>query len=878
MVACVTTLTGAHAGERSAFLERHCLDCHDAESAKGGLNLESLPFELSEAASFDKWVRIHDLVHAGEMPPKKKRRPNLASRQTFLAALANELTEVDRRRIAKEGRGMVRRLNRFEYENSLRELLHAPWLLVADRLPEDGTVHLFNKSGGSLDVSHVQMEKYLEVGRHALRAAMNAAAHPPKTTRFHAREEPMFQKYMKWRPGLQTAATRSIVPLLDLRPMTNVIRGLEPITVGATDPETRERESMGVFSGTYAATTKYDFTRMEIPIDGRYRVRMKTFTFLAGTNGASGGRDHGLTGGHRLWWRPDRNVAKRSTRSEPVTLYALRQSGDTRWLTTFDAHPDAGVVECEVSLNAGEMIRPDASRLVRTRPGWKGNPNATTNGIPGVAFHWLELEGPVTGQWPPESYRALFGELPFTARDGEVTVSPESPDQDARRLIRSFAVRAFRGHPLPDGALDRYARIYDAARGFGDDFTGATLAAFNAVLCSPEFLFQEIPTGRLDGPSLANRLSHFLWNGPPDDELLRTVTDLDTLRPSTERLLQDARSARFVNAFLDYWLDLRQLSDTAPDAELYPDYYLDTLLSESALLETRRYFTALIEENLPARNLVDSDFTYVNERLARHYGLLPEAKEKNRQGDNQDPAAISPRLTFSPSHFLETPSVSLRKTALPPASPYGGLLTQASVLKVTANGTTTSPVLRGVWLVERLLGIEVPPPPSGVEAIEPDTRGAVTIREQLAKHSAVSSCAACHRKFDPVGFALENFDVMGGWRDRYRAVGEIGDPVTGLGKNGHAFTFRLARPVESQGQLSDGESFTDIHGLKRLLLKDERAIARNLLNHLIVFATGAPVSFADRTDVEEMLDACRPDYRVRDLIHALVQNRIFLNK
>jgi hypothetical protein len=544
-------------------------------------------------------------------------------------------------------------------------------------------------------------------------------------------------------------------------------------------------------------------------------------------------------------------VAKRGLRSEPITLYALKLSGDTRWLSTFDAHPDPAVIEREVSLTAGEMIRPDASRLVRTRPGWRGNPNATPEGVPGWAISWLEVEGPITKEWPPESYKAVFGTMPFVVKDGAVRVSSDTPEEDARRLLAGFANRAFRGREVPAEGVERWLAVFKAAGELGDDFTDAMLAACNAVLCSPEFLYlgssETTPESEGDSlPGLASRLSYFLWNGPPDAQLLgANLRDRDLLAAQTERLLEDPRSQRFVEAFLDHWLDLRDLDNTAPDAELYPEYYLDTLLVESSLIETRRFFRTLLDENLPARNLVASDFTFVNERLAQHYGLKPPD------------------------------TVELQRVSLPPDSPRGGLLTQASVLKVTANGTTTSPVLRGVWLVERILGLEIPPPPSGVEAIEPDTRGAVTIREQLAKHSAVASCAACHEKFDPVGFALESFDVAGGWRDRYRALG-AGERVEGIGKNGHAFTFGLAKEVECDAQLRDGRTFSDIRGLKKLLIADERAIARNLVHQLVVYGTGAPVSFSQRGAVEQILDEAKTSgYGVRDLLRAVVRSEIF---
>lgn len=832
------------------FFQTHCYDCHEGASAEAGLDLQSLTEELEKHENFERWIKIHDRVRDGEMPPrKKKQRPDAEELSSFLQAVSGRLAQADRKRISQEGRARVRRLNRFEFENSLREGLAAPWLQVAEMLPEDGTAHLYNKLGERLDISHVQMAKFLETAEHALRVALQTAAYPAAKEKFYAREEPVMKNYLCYRFG-QMAATRSVIPLIGTTPQPDVIRGKQPLTVGEADPETREKEAMGFVSGTYTATTKYDFTRMNIQVDGRYKIRMKTYTFLAGPNGADGGDDHGLTGGKKAWWRPSRTEAFPGTRSEPVTLYALADSGDSRWLTTFDSYPDPRVIEREVFLKKGEKIRPDATRLVRTRPGWSGNPHATTNGVPGLAINWLELEGPLHDDWPPASYKAIFADLPFKIEEHQQTrrvrVIPKDETADPRRLLHAFVNRIWRQRTVDSERVEPYLRVYERARKLGEDFTDAMIAALASTLCSPEFLFINTEAGPLNREALASRLSFFLWNGPPDRQLLDQLAGPEQLRAQTERLLRDERSARFVNAFLDYWLDLREINANAPDAELYPEYYLDDWLTESSVLETRAFFAELIEKNLPARNLVDADFAFINERLALHYGLKP----------------------FE--------GVSLRRVELPEHSPRGGLLTQASVLRVTANGTTTTPVVRGAWAMERIMGLEIPPPPSGVEAITPDTRGATTIREQLDKHRAAASCAACHVKFDPMGFALESFDVAGGWRDRYRAIGEIGQPVRGIGKNGHEFRFRLAREIDSAGELADGRKFANIFELKKHLAAEERAVARNLVQQLLVYATGAPVSFSDRAVVEAILDRCvAGGYRVRSLIHEVVQSELF---
>jgi hypothetical protein len=263
------------------------------------------------------------------------------------------------------------------------------------------------------------------------------------------------------------------------------------------------------------------------------------------------------------------------------------------------------------------------------------------------------------------------------------------------------------------------------------------------------------------------------------------------------------------------------------------------------------YFGDLLRRDLPARNLVNSDFTFLNERLAQHYGI---------SGVN---------------------GVAMRRVALPVDSPRGGIMTQASVLKVTANGTTTSPVMRGKWVMERIMGFNLPPPPAAVPAIEPDIRGAVTIRDQLDKHRADESCAVCHRKIDPPGFALESFDVLGGWRDRYRSTDPAGvyETLGRFGKSGAPLMYRLTLPVDATGQLADGRTFRDIREFKDLLLKDEAQIARNLARQLLVFATGAPERFSDRAVIEQILQRAKSrEFGVRSIVHELIGSDLFLYK
>jgi mono/diheme cytochrome c family protein len=826
------------------FIDDRCASCHDSDEKKGGLDLTELSFDPADPKNFTSWVKVFDRVSANEMPPKKKPRPAAGELADFTAALGDALTAAETRRTATEGRSTLRRLNRYEYENTVRDLLCAPWLQLKDGLPEDGEAFRFNKIGESLDMSHVQLARYLATADRALRQVM--AAQPveeaTRLTRYHARDQPSFTEKMKF-DEMNTAPERATFAVMGLDAQPAVRTGKAPMTVGTANPALRDQEGVGVVASNYEPVEVY-FERFIVPVSGYYRLRFKAYPVWVGP------------GKGDKWFIPDLDQVSAGRRAEPITVYSETPPHQVRTLGTFDVTPEAPVRELDTWLIAGEIIRPDAARLFRSRPGasrWQ-NPLAEKDGQPGVVFSWMEAEGPIYDQWPTAGYKTLFGSLPLEKPEfgGPPRVVSADPEGDARHLLRSFVRRAYR-RPVKDAEALRFLPIIEDSLKSGSSFSDAMFAGYSAVLCSPDFLYLQESPGTLDDFALAARLSYFLWNSAPDEELLGLAARgnlhrAEVLNAQTERMLDDPKSGRFVNAFLAYWLQLRKMSVTSPDPDMYPDYYLDDLLAESAQGETQAFFTELLKGDLPARNVVDSDFAIVNERLSALYGI-PGVE-----------------------------GVALRRVALPPGCVRGGLMTQASVLKVTCNGTTTSPVLRGAWVTERILGKPVPPPPPNVPTIEADTRGATTIREILDKHRVQPSCAACHAKIDPAGFALENFDVMGGWRDRYRALGgAVADQ--GLGHNGQKFAFHAALEVDSSGQLPDGRAFSDIRGFKRLLLEDEKQIARNVARQLLIYATGAPVRFGDRAEVERMLqDAAPRQYGVRTLVHEVVESSIFLHK
>ncbi len=845
------------------FLNHNCLGCHGKAVASGGLNLAATPFHPDDPANFALWVKLNDRVLKNEMPPRASPQPAPAARKAFLAALGRPLIASDDARVRREGRSVWRRMNRYEYENTLRDLLDAPWLQIREMLPEDGQAFRFNKVGEALDVSHVQMSRYLAAADYALREVMAKQSTRPETTtrRYYAREQRSFVGLAKFNE-FNGAAERATFPIVGNEADMPALKETGPMTVGVKDPVRREQEGMGVVASAYEPLQP-KFNQFRAPVAGRYKLRLCANSFWAGPESA------------RAWWRPSRTELSAGRTLEPVSLFAAAAAEQLRQLGTLDFGPKASVGETEVTLLKGETIMPDAARFFRSRPpGWH-NPLAQKDGQPGVDFHWLEVEGPIFDSWPTPGQRLLFGDLPVkvsgtapeepvpgdrrrgnyrqrTVDSTTVEVVPNSPDADAERLLHGFVKRALRRR-IQEQDVQPFVKLYHTARTSGADFTEAMITAYSAVLCSPAFVTLEERPGPLDDYALATRLSYLLWNSEPD-ATLRSLADRGALRKpgalaaQADRMLADPRSQRFVDAFLDYWLDLRKTNNTSPDEILYPDYYLDDFLTESSIDESHAFVSELIRRNLPARNLVDSNFVMVNQRLATLYGI--------------------PGVQGS----------AIRRVELQKDSVRGGLLTQASVLKVTSNGTTTSPVLRGVWITERILGQTVPPKPLTVPAIEPDTRGATTIRDQLAKHRTQATCSSCHAKIDPPGFALESFDVFGGWRDSYRALGE-GTRLAGYGKNGQPFTFHAGPKVDPSGDLPDGRHFSDVRELKQLLLKDERQIARNVTSQIIVYATGAPVGFGDRPKEEAILDRSeKSGYGVKSIINAVIDSELFKNK
>lgn len=767
------------------LLASHCATCHSGEKPKGKLGLNDLSSDLTDTPTREHWAEVIRRLKSGEMPPEGSPRPPVKDLQAFLDWLGPQVLAADQAARNAQGRVVLRRLNRVEYENTMRDLLGIN-IKLKDQLPEDGSADGFDNAGAANHTSSFLMEKYLEAADKALNMAIADRPKPPPSTT------------KRW-------------SIKDGHPVKNsdedVYRFLD------------DGEVVCFCSSEWRSVGATQFWPNE---GGNYRFRYEASAYQSE--------------GKPITFR--------------VTATGTQLTGKSGLIGYFDALPETStvfVVERYMEPHATIMILPYGLANSGTvhkvgAEKWNG---------PGLAIKYIEVEGPLNPVWPPISHRQLFGDLPqkvFSTNYGDrAEVISEQPLVDAERVLKAFMRRAFRRTVTTDDVAPFVAIV---KLKLADEYTfeRAVRAALKGVLIAPEFLFLSEQPGKLDDFALACRLSYFLWSTMPDDELLtlaeqQKLSQPDVLKQQTERLLNSSKATALTENFVGQWLGLRQIDATEPSHILYPEF--DHLLKVSMIRETELFFEEILKHDLSLTNFVDSDFLMINGRLAKHYGI----------------AGVD--------------GWEFQKLSVPPDSHRGGVMTMASIMKVTSNGTTTSPVVRGAWVMDRILGTPPPPPPDNVSAIDPDIRGAKTIREQLAKHRSIESCGVCHRKIDPPGFALENFDCIGGWRDHYRATG-LGEPVMVDGRRMH---YLKGKKVDPADETADGDKFENIDGLKQILLKDKVRLSRALTRKLITYATGRAPQAADEPAVDSIVVkiAARND-GLRTLVHEIIQSELFQNK
>jgi len=801
-----TILLAAEADfDTKAYVQTYCIRCHGVEEQNADRRFDSLEAELSDHQTAEHWQEILDVVNLGEMPPEDEPQPSADDTKRFVASVTRQL-DLARESLESGDQERFRRLNRHEYRNTIRDLLgvNMESFDPTRSFPADDRVDGFDNIGEHLVLSDYLLQCYLEAASRSIDKAVRTRADvEPIDELLRARD--MTRLKYQFRPQV----------FFEVNPTGDYV------DVGHSEPNL-PRVHAGRFKG--------------VPADGYYTIRVKA----EGIN-----REH-----------PYSRNSLRVDRAEPIKMQVI--ATDPRV-----ARPQAGQNSSD-RVVATVPLEDHESRFYEFRT-WmdegfvpviryaNGPLNFRTSLVKLLKIYHPET---LTSNW-----RDVFSTKPAETLDVWMSdayegprmrihqmqiAGPEARDDSADDLLADkrqhaldqFLFLAFRRPPL-ESEVTRYHAFFQSRLADGESEQTAFLTTCKAILCSPNFLYVETPpdAGESDEPAfrLASRLSYFLWSSMPDDELMDAAASgklrhLETLVVQMRRMLKDPRAEAFIEHFTNSWLHLNELGSMPPDTQKYAVYY-DRQLEPLMRQETQLFFAEVLSKNLSIENFIDSDFTFANRYLAAHYGL------PTIEGDE------------------------FRRISLPKKSLRGGLLGHASVLTATSNGVESSPVTRGIWVLENILGTPPPPPPPDVEPLEPDIRGATTIRQQLAKHRDVATCAECHRKIDPIGFALESFDPIGLFRREY--LDSEGKP-TGT--------------VETGGTLPTGESFTDIAELKRLLLKQKDLFARCLTEKMLTYALGREVGFRDRPVVESIVDelAAQGD-GLQDLVELIVTSNVFIN-
>lgn len=851
-------------GGPTQFLEKHCVECHDADTRKGGLDLEQLQRAPMDTDAIASWTKVFDRIETGEMPPRKKARPEDSLKALYLSFLGDKIVSAERGLATAGERRGLRRLTRAEYEHTVRDLFAMPGVLLQSMLPSDGMAHGFDKNADALDISHVNLAKYVEAADHVLNLAIATRPEAPPVEKVRLSLAGNYQANLMLMGGdamlMKDGAVHPVVPPAGVYPHV--------------EPGSHER--LGLFDGKDASVAVFRheddswnayFQRFASIHPGMYRVRASFWS---------------------MQWDKGRVLPSRWTEAARLSIVHFNENGrggghPSTVLGYFDA-PSLKPKEhaFEVWLNPRESFGFNTASLAHVvlyRVGTWGQVDRTMGYTgPCIVNDWLEVEGPIHGMWPPTSHRVLFGDIPLEKFDPKAKNGPRMParraekqeiigarnrsdgvgvhwtvvakdsEAEGRRLLKTFLPSLFR-RPVTDEVVEGYLGRLRERLGAGDGFELAMRSVYRAAMCSPDFLYHIEPAGELDGPALACRLSYFLWNSLPDAELMSVamrggLKDGAEMRRQVDRLLSDRRAERFVEDFLGQWLKLRAIGSNDPDKKLYPEF--SPYLQDSMVAETRAYFRELLDKDLDASHLVGSSFVMLNDKLAAIYDVSG----------------------------VDGPQI--RRVDLPEGHVRGGFLTQAALLKITSNGTTTSPVPRGAFVMGRLLGRPPQAPPADVPAVEPDVRGATTIRELLDKHRSDSNCAGCHESIDPAGFALEAFDVLGNYRERYRSLDEGDAAPRGNIDSKIGISFKLGPRVDASGKWLDGSSFGDVRELRQRLISEKQLLLRNLASQLAVYGMGRPLSFADREAMRLLVGSVeRRGGGVRTLVRELCASDLF---
>lgn len=836
----ITLDNGVH-----AFLQDYCVKCHGPEEDKGDYVLHDFfsregkqwRVDVADIENIYVLQDVLDQLNLGEMPPDKKGVKQPGSEE--VRATASWLTET-LLSLEEDNRSNVtvlRRLNRAEYRNTMRDLLGLDHLTKdhTANFPADEEYHGFTNIGEVLNLSDAHLDAYLDAANKYVRMAFHFGEMPnprriefqPESWGYESRIAVTPWMYRHATPGKYLdigAGAKQLSEKFDLatypRPFVN--RGIEEagyyrITINA--------------EAIRRLTHPYDPSM--IPTDLTPPMQLGLYI----SDGRKGIAAAGVKSRNKVgWWDLKDHEAQDfevtvwlDKGAVPMLNWDNGPGPSDYWMRDIleNYHTD---VEFRGKQGAHAWhIKPDTAvpgRIVSDV--WQG---------PMVRVHNFVMQGPIHKTFRSRAQNEFAGGVTDIA------------DLDLELALKRFTRKAFR---RPVGPRDYEPYIELAERAMNElkrSREEAFYLALKAVLVSPDFLYLKETgdeNGKLTSWEMANRLSYFLWSSMPDGQLFGLAQQGELVKPEVVRqqvfrMLEDPRSAAFVEGFATSWLRLDKLGSMPADSLKFQEYYLHGL-EDSMKAETLAFVENAVKANAPLTDFLDSDYTFVNQDLARHYGI-------------EDVDGI---------HF--------RYVSLPAESPRGGLLGQASILTLSANGIDTSPVVRGIWVLENLMGTPPPPPPPDVEPLDPDVRGATTIRQRLAKHSEIESCADCHAKIDPFGFPLEYFDPVGGFRETYYRSRRWSRPE-------RKTIYHPGGPVDGTAQLRSGETFSNPAELKKVLLERKDTFARGLTDKLLAYAAGRPMTYRDHPELEAIAKRSLEEGRgFRNLIINVATSEVFTNR
>lgn len=819
-----------------AVLEKYCLDCHDASTEKGGVNLEDLSFKMDHIASAELWQKVLNVTNSGEMPPEDKKQITDAEKTDFLADLSNQLV-VARKALSDTG-GVItmRRLNRREYENTIESLLGVK--IRAEDLPDDSNSGGFDTTGSALFFSSDQFEQYLKIAERALDKAITFGPRPEtivKRIELETYAEPRIRKMAD-----------AHLKVFERAEAWRNSGGKLPTEFGFID-EARIDFEVSQYERNYPTFLAY----LNHPDS---KTGMPLYNFFRGCTGpvVTLPSKH-ETGNYKIRARiavlndsvPEHRkyieYGSITTGSKPgvINVEGFRKIRGTM--------EDPEVIELDYSPgdsgNFSFMIREKHINQAEATKRFFIQSLAKTNlgPPPSLWVDWVEWEGPFYEDWPSQSHKQLF----FRKQKKQ-----ELADYH-QRVIENFAKRAFRTKEPAPAFLEKLYKVYHDEINYGKKPIEALKKALSIILASPGFLYLNEPVFQKDHRELSDRelavrLSYFLWSGPPDAELVESAKSGDLksdseLQKQTARMLRDERADEFIAAFTHQWLHMERLDFFQFNYLKYPRF--DESTKESARREVYETIKDSILKGRPIRELLKSDHLVINNLLADYYGI------EGVEGE------------------------AYRRVKVPPGLPRGGLPGMAAVMAMGSDGERSSPVERGAWILRSLLNDAPPPAPANVPQLSRLDGKQLSAREMQKAHQEEPQCAQCHRKIDPLGFGLENFDAVGLWRTaevfqlskaEQRKAKQSGKPTS------------LKIPIDASGTMPDGSEFSDFFELRDRIAERDEAFARGFVENLIEYALGRPFGFSDYDLADDLMEQARAkDYAMSEFIFGVVLSKRF---